>query len=133
MDLNTLIKNNSRRPVKDNSVKSYITCLRRLNGGKEIESLDFLKNKSKMMDMISDLALTTRKNYISSINIVLSADGSNPLLLRQYREELDNLTTQFNEQLSTRAKSDKQEKNWVSIQFLKDRAEDARKDRKSVV
>ena len=127
MDLNALIKNNSRRPVKDNSVKSYITCLRKLNGGKEIENLDFLKDKKKITDMISDLALTTRKNYISSVNIVLAADGTNPLLLRQYREELDNLTTEFNEQLATRSKTDKQERNWVSIEFLKDRTEDARK------
>ena len=52
---------------------SYVNCIKKLHGKSEINSLDFLYNKKKIMDMISDLALTTRKNYISSINIVLTA------------------------------------------------------------
>lgn len=126
MDLKKIIKENSKRPVKDNSVDAYYHLIKKLNYGKEVTSLDFLYNVNKIVGIISHLAITTRKNYISAICISLTAVGGYDVLYKKYKLLLDELVGDFNDQLAKNEKSDKQEKNWVSLQFLRDRVTDAR-------
>lgn len=126
MDLKKIIKENSKRQVKDNSVDAYVHLIKKLNFNNEITSLDFLYNIKKILGIISHLAITTRKNYISAICITLTAVGGYEILYKKYKQILDELVGDFNDQLARNEKSDKQEKNWVSLQFLKDRVSAAR-------
>jgi len=71
MDLKTIIK--KARDIKDNSVKSYIISLTKLNDNKPIEDLEFLKDKEAIKQKLNDLALTTRKNRITAIIVALGA------------------------------------------------------------
>ena len=72
MDLIKLIKD--KRPnLKDNSLRSYIITLRKLNDDKNIENLNFLKNHKEIMEKIDKFKLPTQRNKLTAILVVLSA------------------------------------------------------------
>ena len=54
MNLNEKIK--ASRSIKENSLKSYITSLKKLNDNKEIENLNFLKDTTKILKKMEDLS-----------------------------------------------------------------------------
>lgn len=120
MNLTELIK--EKRPnLKDNSLKSYLITLRKLNDNKEIENLKFLKNFTEIMDKINEFKLTSQRNKLTAILVVLSAFDKKEFeeVEMKYRKELENRNKEYNDYISTHSKSDKQEKNWTSLADLK--------------
>jgi len=121
MDLISKIK--ASRSIKDNSLKSYITSLKRLNDNKEIENLDFLNDTGKILKKMDDLALTTKKNRLTAIIVALKAftgkDDEESKELKFYRDKLDEYTKEYLEDIQKNQKSDKEKKNWSSLSELK--------------
>ena len=119
MDLAKLIK--EKRQIKENSLRSYLIILKKLNENKEILNLDFLKDTKKIEKIIRDRALTTQRNYLGAILVVLSAfnKASFDPALQFYRDMLDELNEEYQNQLKSHEKDPKQSKNWVSLDTLK--------------
>ena len=95
MDLAKLIK--EKRQIKENSLRSYLIILKKLNENKEILNLDFLKDTKKIEEIIRDRALTTQRNYLGAILVVLSAfnKASFDPALQFYRDMLDELNEEM--------------------------------------
>ena len=120
MNIIELIK--EKRPnLKDNSLRSYLITLRKLNDDKEIKDLMFLKDFPKIMNKINEFKLPTQRNKLTAIIVVLSAFNKKQFEMAEmkYREELENRNKEYNDYISTHSKSDKQEKNWVNLDVLK--------------
>jgi len=120
MNITELIK--EKRPnLKDNSLKSYLTTLRKLNDNKEIENLKFLKNFTEIMENINEFKLTSQRNKLTAILVVLSAFDKKEFeeVEMKYRKELENRNKEYNEYIASHQKSEKQEKNWTSLADLK--------------
>jgi len=118
MDLEDLIR--ADRQIKENSLKAYIASLRKLNDGKMPVSLDYLKDFEEIFAKIKDLALTTRKNYITAVLVATRAADFKPQsTIDEYRKELDKLNQEYAETMSMNKKTDKQLENWVTISDLR--------------
>ena len=109
-------KINESRNIKDNSLNLYLANLKKLDPEGELKSLDFLKKKDEVLDTIKDLALTTRRGYLTSIIVGLSAFGSKyEDELDFYRLKLSELNEIYNEFINKNKKTDKQKKNWTNL------------------
>lgn len=121
--MNLIEKIKASRSIKENSLKSYITSLKKLNDNKEIENLNFLENKSNILKKMEDLALTTRKNRLTAVIVALKAytpkDAEESDTLKFYRETLDQYTKQYFEEIQKNEKTEKEEKNWTTLSNLK--------------
>ena len=76
MDLFEKIK--ATRDIKDKSIKTYITSLKKihekLETSIEFDDLDWLKPINKVVSILNELKLTTRKNYTNSIIVALMTE-----------------------------------------------------------
>ena len=110
-----------RPDIKDNSLRSYLITLRKLNNNQALSDLKFLKDYDEILKILEPLALTTKRNYLSSILVVLRAykkksyDG----VLEQYKKLLATLNEEYTNKIDSHEKSEKQEKNWVKLDDLK--------------
>ena len=120
MDLKTLIKAD-RPDIKPNSLNAYLISLRKMNDNKEIESLDYLKDYDNIIDFLGKFKLPTKRNYISSILVVLRAYNKKSYdeVLQKYREYLTGLNTEYNSVINTHQKDMKQQENWTTLAELK--------------
>ncbi len=120
MDLIKMIK--EKRPnLKDNSLRSYLITLRKLNNEKPVKNLNYLKKTDEIMDQINKFSLPTQRNKLTSLLVVLSAYQKEEFDSAEnyYRKQLEDRNKEYNELISTHSKSDKQEKNWVTLEELK--------------
>jgi integrase len=122
MDIKTKIM--KMRNIKENSVNSYITSLKKIYGALEskveFDSLSWLDNINRVVDILNKLKLTTRKNYCNSIIVALLTNPEkHEKLLAAYRKYLDVIVEEFNNTMKSQEKSDKMEANWVSMAQLK--------------
>jgi len=120
MNITELIK--EKRPnLKENSLKSYLITLRKLNDNQEIKNLKFLKNFTEIMENINGFKLPTQRNKLTAILVVLSAFDKKEFeeVEMKYRKELEDRNKEYNDYIASHQKSEKQEKNWTSLADLK--------------
>jgi hypothetical protein len=118
-----------KRPnLKENSIKAYIIVLKKLNGNKEIKDLDFLADKEKIKEKLETLKLTTQRNYLTGVLVVLQAYDANQKLIDYYKNLINELNEQYTAIMSKNNKSEKQETNWTSIEELKKVFKDLEKE-----
>ena len=119
MDLYKIIKDN-REHLKENTIRTYVLNIKRLNGGTIPEDVKFMENIKNIREKIAEMKLSTRRNMITSVMVVLSAiDGEKYLNLREeYRKELAKLNTEYEIHLMEHQKTLKEEENWTSIADL---------------
>lgn len=115
-----------RRNIKENSLRAYIISIKKLHSAifgddKELKNVDFLKDEDKVLDAIKDLKLNTQKNYLSAVIVSLDAmdDKKYETELTEYREYLDKLNKEYQDELNENKKTEDQEENWVSMKNLK--------------
>jgi len=120
IDFEKLIKTD-RPEIKDNSIRSYLITLRKLNDNKELIDLKFLKKYDDIVEKIEPLKLTTKRNYISSILVILRAYNKKSFdkVLDQYKKLLATLNEEYTNKINSHEKSEKQENNWVKLDDLK--------------
>ena len=116
-------KIDTSRNIKANSLHAYLISIKKLNEfitNNEFKNLDFLKNEKKVIEKLDTLKLTTQKNYLSAIIVALSAYGDKyESDLKTYRKKLEELNELYNSEQSKNEKSEKQGKNWVSLNELR--------------
>ena len=119
MDLEKLIKD--KRQIKENSLRSYLIILKKLNNNQDILNLGYLKDTKKIEAMIREKALTTQRNYLGAILVVLSAYDKAEFdpALQFYRDMLDELNEEYQNMLKSHEKDPKQSKNWTTLDNLK--------------
>lgn len=131
MDLIKLIKT-FRPNLRDSSLKSYLITLNKLNHDKEIKNLNFLKDTEHIMKKINSYQLATQRNKLTAIIVILSAFQKDEFneVEELYRKELENRNKEYMEIIAGHKKSDKQEKNWVTLDELKKIMNEYKKDSK---
>jgi len=118
--MNIIDKIKEVRPnLKPNSINAYIIVLKKLNDNKEVDSLDFLANKEEIKEKLNKLKLTTRRNYVTGILVVLQAFDATQKLIDYYKNIINDLNEEYTAIMSKNNKSQKQEANWTSMEELK--------------
>jgi cell division protein FtsI/penicillin-binding protein 2 len=120
INFESLIKKD-RPNIKDNSLKSYLIILKKLNKNKALTTMSFLKDYDNIIEKLEKLALTTRRNYLSSILVILRAYNKKSYdgVLDKYKKLLAELNEQYNLKINSHEKSDKQKENWMELSELK--------------
>ena len=97
----------ARPNISDNSIKQYMSSLRRLNGGSAvpINDVDFLKDFDVVMDKLKYKKPTTIKKYMNAIIVVLGALKMDGDLIKKYEVVRDKLNEQYSEEQATHQKS----------------------------
>jgi len=110
-----------RPDIKDNSLRSYLITLRKLNNNQALSDLKFLKDYDEILKILEPLALTTKRNYLSSILVILRAYNKKTFdkVLDQYKKLLATLNEEYTNKIDSHEKSEKQEKNWMPLSDLK--------------
>lgn len=127
--MNLLDKIKEVRPnLKENSIKAYIITIKKLNGNKEVDNLDFLADKEEIKKKLETLKLTTQRNYLTSVLVVLQAYDANENLINYYKNLINDLNEKYNAVMAKNQKSEKQEANWTSIDELKKVFKDLEKE-----
>jgi integrase len=113
-----------KRKIKPNTLRAYLINIRKLhekvNPNKEFTNLDFLKNKDKILGILEDMKLSTKKNYVASIIVALSSQPKKyGKIVEEYRDYLDGIAKLYKEQMEEQTKSEKEEANWVSLSKLR--------------
>jgi len=110
-----------RPDIKDNSLRSYLISLRKMNENKALENLTFLKDYENIIKFLEKFKLPTKRNYISSILVVLRAYNKRSYddVLQKYREYLTGLNEEYNNEVYTHKKNLNQKENWTDLKSLK--------------
>ena len=110
-----------RPDIKDNSLRAYLISLRKMNENKALENLTFLKDYENIIKFLEKFKLPTKRNYISSILVVLRAYNKRSYddVLQKYREYLTGLNEQYNNEIYTHQKNLNQKENWTDLHSLK--------------
>ena len=114
----------SRKDIKDTSLDSYTTTLRKMKKDlapptAEYDCMDIFEDFNKIKTYLDKYALTTKKNKITAIIVWLkSQDTDDKKLIQKYLDYLDELSEKYNEYLNSNEKSDTQKKNWVDYNEL---------------
>ncbi len=134
-ELRKIIKEN--RKVKDSTLKIYTTNVNKLAmniTGKPFSNINFLKNKyNKIIELLDTYKISTKKNYISSIIVVLSPKGKGEYekgfsnIGKKYLAMLILEQDKYNKDMDNQGKSKKQKVNWSSMESLKSIMEGYRK------
>ena len=107
------------RNIKDNSIKAYVISLKKIAQGMGIEELpdnfEFLTEYKKVMEVISKLQLTTKKNYLTAVLVGLGTDEKYNKVKEKYGKDLDELSQQYRDWLNEQKKSKTQEDNWLDL------------------
>jgi hypothetical protein len=127
---------NASRTIKANSLRAYMISLRKLHEKLEtdadindISSWLCGKNVEKIINLLSDMKITTRKNYLATVIVALTTDKDKyEDVLKEYREYLAKIVEEYTKQLKSQTKSEKQEANWVSMKELKEIVSDYKKE-----
>ncbi len=119
MDVSELIKKD-RTNIKTSSLNAYLISLKKLNNNKEIENLNYLKDDKEIFKIIQNLALSTKRSYLTSILVVLGAYKKNEFdnVFEIYKSKLQELNNEYNEKINSHKKNEKQTVNWVSLKQL---------------
>ena len=118
MEIEAIIQK-ARPNIKPQSIKTYISSIRKIAGVKEIENLDFLDDTDAVFARMDEYKLTMKRNILSAILVVLGAvEPPKDELRKKYAAKLLVLTNDMREELSKNNKTDTQEKNWVSLAEL---------------
>ena len=110
----------ARPSIRDSSLKQYLSTLKSLHKkmGHEgpINNVDFLLDPQNVVDVISPLKSTTKKNTYNSIIVILSALKIDPVIVAKYTKLRDDVGQIYSDEMATKNKSASQERNWVGFE-----------------
>lgn len=119
MEKEIIEKIKDKRPnLKDNSLHNYLVNLRMLNNNEEIKDLKFLDDFDKVKDKLKDLKLTTKKNRVTAVIVILMAFNKKEEDILDYRILLDELQDEYNKKINNNEKTEDQKQNWISLKKL---------------
>ncbi len=125
MDLAGLIS--AKRPeIKQASIDLYVRSINILHDNKEYKTLRQLYNTDKMLKKLEamNLAPTTYKNYVQAMAVALDALPTQTKKIKDtiqtYRKIMFEREKARQKFVDTHEKSPKEEKNWVTLKYLKE-------------
>lgn len=125
-----LVKHWNDKGLSPASVKLYISCLRKINGG-ELKNLKFLNNPEAV---ISKLQETYKPNSVRSFLIaicsclnVLQKSPSSKTLYKKYYDILVSMNSTLKAEEAKNEKTETQEKNWIDWSVVLEKREDLKK------
>tara|TARA_R110002073_G_scaffold253583_1_gene416310 strand:- start:3879 stop:4847 length:969 start_codon:yes stop_codon:yes gene_type:complete len=121
--INKAIKD-AKPKLKESSIKAYTFNLLKLHeklfGNKDIKNLSFLKNTKKVLDVLQDLKLSSRKTYLASIVVALSTDEEKyKKELKEYRDVMIDHIEKYKLDLEEQQKTETQSANWTTMSTIK--------------
>ena len=99
------------------TITTYVNNLRNLhkviNGTKDFDNLDFLKNKESIVDAIEEKSKHTKKNYLVGVIVALQTIEKNQELMDFYNELIKKLQIEIQDNYDKNEKSETQQENWL--------------------
>jgi len=99
------------------TITTYVNNLRNLhkviNGTKDFDNLDFLKNKESIVDAIEEKSKHTKKNYLVGVIVALQTIEKNQELMDFYNELIKKLQMEIQDNYDKNEKSETQQENWL--------------------
>lgn len=113
----------SRPNVKEITIKQYITHLNKLKKNFDTDNWDFLSNPDDIMDNIKDKHFTSKRNSLNAIIVLLMALNNKEQydeLIEKYQKLRDELNDKYDEEQTSGKISEKQKKNFASMEEIQD-------------
>lgn len=114
-----LISKMKEKGLNDSSIMLYVKNLQRLNNEKPLANFNFLKEPSKILDMLKDYKETTKRAYLISIVSALRSDEKYLKLYKVYRDMMENKNKELREKSATNEMTEQQKQNWISWDEVK--------------
>lgn len=111
----------------EQTAKQYLARLRLLNGGQEIKSLAYLKNRKAMEEKIGEKAESTRPSYYSAILAAITPLKSYAGHATYYRKRLLAVNESIKKALATHEKTEAQEKSMIPVEDINKRREELKR------
>lgn len=116
------------RNIKPNSLRAYMISLKKihekLDTDADFDDIDKWlvgKNVERVINLLGEMKITTRKNYLASVIVALTTDKDKyEAPLKEYREYLDIIVEEYTTQMKTQKKSKTQQENWATMDELKE-------------
>lgn len=100
------------RGIKNNSIDLYINSIKKLGG------IDTLKNYDDTLKKINGYKLTTQKNKLTAIIVVLKCSKADDKLIEKYNMKLKELNEDYMKFLKNQEKTETQTNNWIEYEDL---------------
>lgn len=130
MDIQKIIKQ-YKPNIKDSSIKSYTDSLKTMSD--HFNDNKFYNNYDNTMNYIKSFKLTTAKNKLSSIVVLLKAINENDILINKYSDELKKMSDEYNNFNKLQTKTETQDLNWIEYDELQTVADDLLKKFNKIV
>ena len=104
--------------LKLSSIKVYKNSLKRLNGGEDPDSVDFLKDITKIKDMLHDTPMSSQKNMIIA-GLVAGKSINDDLVTEIYTKMLIQINKEINSKLEKKKLSPSDTLKYKSLDELK--------------
>lgn len=105
-----LISKMKEKGLNDSSIMLYVKNLQRLNNEKPLTNFNFLKEPSKILDMLKDYKETTKRAYLISIVSALRSDEKYLKLYKVYRDMMENKNKELREKSESNEMTEQQKK-----------------------
>lgn len=125
----------SRPNLKPNTIKQYESNLKKLKKLFDSDNYNFLKNPDNVMEKISHLHYTSQRNHLNAIIVLLNAlnsDDKNKDLITEYGEIRDKLNDKYDEDQKSGVISDKQSKNFATMDEMNEMLNKMKEDLKPI-
>lgn len=103
--------------AKENTIKAYTTTLNAFINKNNIH-IDDLNNYNKIIELLENKKITSKKNILTSIIVYLKMDNNDNNIIDQYSKLLETLNKDYNQYLDTQTKSKTQSDNWIDYDNL---------------
>ena len=117
-----------QRNIKPSTLKAYSNNIKKLTKditSKEFSSINYLKDFKKIKDFLNKKTISTRKNYIATILVMLRAvnkDDKLDKLIDQYSDYLMDVNGEYEDKIKNQEKDQKTSENWMDLQDLRKKA-----------
>jgi hypothetical protein len=124
MSIQEVLRKN-KPDVKESSIKTYSSIIGKICKNLELyfEEDVFIRHKSKVMDYLKNIPISTQRSVISAI-IAIHPD-------EDFKELLDRANADYNAEKATGEATQKERDNWVSQDEIKDKLDELRRLYKS--
>lgn len=119
-----LIEQLKKKDITESSINAYIRNIEMLNEDKPLKNLTFLNDIDHIKELIGKYSKNTQRNKIISVCTVLSSFDKPPKIYKQYFDLLKEYNTTLKEEESKNIKTEKQEKNWITLEEIENIKED---------
>ena len=113
----------ARPTLKTNTVKQYVVNLKKLQKIYDTDDYEFLKKPEDVMDKLSDLHYLSQRNILNAVVVLLMALNHKEEydeLLEEYSKLRDELNDKYSDEQKSGVISEKQSKNFATIEEIYD-------------